>query len=324
MPAVEQTLTTRPQPRSAIAGAAARIARSGAITLSSQAACQSSSGTSSRSRQLGGAGVVDEHVEGAEALVGCGEHPLAGVRGGDVERRGCLARPPVAAPARAAPRRRRQAALVARDQQHVGALGAEQPRGLASDPAAGAGDDAGRARQPEVHQSRPRPGSVDRRPRSRRPAPGAPGTCRRSRSSRSPLLVVELRRAARSVTANERGRRAVVLDVDVHLDRAEVPALALRVHLDRDRGAAGEAGGERARVGEGPVSLPPPSAGSSIDQACGRPRSRRRGRSPSRRRATTSPGSHRCIVAPCRGPRTAAGRRRRRSGPSRRRGRRRG
>ena len=48
--AVEQTLTMRPQPRSAIDGAMARIARKGAITLSSYWARQSSSGTSLRSR----------------------------------------------------------------------------------------------------------------------------------------------------------------------------------------------------------------------------------------------------------------------------------
>ena len=41
----EQTLTILPQPRSAMLGVAARIARSGAITFSSHAACQSSSGT---------------------------------------------------------------------------------------------------------------------------------------------------------------------------------------------------------------------------------------------------------------------------------------
>ena len=35
LPAVEQTLTTRPQPRASIGGIAARISRSGAITLSS-------------------------------------------------------------------------------------------------------------------------------------------------------------------------------------------------------------------------------------------------------------------------------------------------
>ena len=52
LPALEETLTTRPQPRSAIFGIAARISRIGAITFSSQAAYQSSSGTSSRSRHL--------------------------------------------------------------------------------------------------------------------------------------------------------------------------------------------------------------------------------------------------------------------------------
>ncbi len=44
-------MTTRPQPRSAIAGIAAFIRRIGAITLSSQAEYQSASGTSSSSRQ---------------------------------------------------------------------------------------------------------------------------------------------------------------------------------------------------------------------------------------------------------------------------------
>ena len=51
LPAVLETFTTRPQPRSRIPGTSARIARSEAITFRSQAACQSSSGTSSRSRQ---------------------------------------------------------------------------------------------------------------------------------------------------------------------------------------------------------------------------------------------------------------------------------
>jgi hypothetical protein len=52
LPAVLETLTTRPQPRPAIAGIVARIARSGAMTFSSHAAYQSSSGTSSSSRHL--------------------------------------------------------------------------------------------------------------------------------------------------------------------------------------------------------------------------------------------------------------------------------
>src|SRR3954451_12501762 len=52
LPALEQTFTTLPQPRSAMAGSAARIARMGAITLSSQAAFHSSSVTSSSERRL--------------------------------------------------------------------------------------------------------------------------------------------------------------------------------------------------------------------------------------------------------------------------------
>ena len=50
LPAVDATFTIRPHPR-AIPGIAARIARNGAITFSSQASYQSSSGTMSRSRQ---------------------------------------------------------------------------------------------------------------------------------------------------------------------------------------------------------------------------------------------------------------------------------
>ena len=68
LPAVLETLTTRPQPRSRMPGIAARISRIGAITLSSKAAYQSSSGTSSRSRRRARARVVDQHVHAAEAL----------------------------------------------------------------------------------------------------------------------------------------------------------------------------------------------------------------------------------------------------------------
>src|SRR5436190_23346597 len=52
LPALEQTFTTRPQPRSTIRGIAARIARIGAITFTSQAAFHSSSATSSRPRRF--------------------------------------------------------------------------------------------------------------------------------------------------------------------------------------------------------------------------------------------------------------------------------
>ena len=47
LPEEEHTLTIRPQPRSAMTGAAARIRRIGAITWSSHWACQSSSVSSS-------------------------------------------------------------------------------------------------------------------------------------------------------------------------------------------------------------------------------------------------------------------------------------
>ena len=50
LPDDEHTLTIRPQPRSAIAGAAARISRIGAITWSSHCACHSSSLSSSSER----------------------------------------------------------------------------------------------------------------------------------------------------------------------------------------------------------------------------------------------------------------------------------
>jgi hypothetical protein len=52
LPAVLETLTTRPHPRSFIPGVSSRISRIGAMTLISNAAYQSSSGTSSRSRHL--------------------------------------------------------------------------------------------------------------------------------------------------------------------------------------------------------------------------------------------------------------------------------
>ena len=144
----EQTLTIRPQPRSAMLGAAARMARNGASTFSSQAACQSSSGTSSMGAPLSGAGVVDQHVEAVEALRGSGGHPLAGVGGGDVERqaRGLPARPG------ALGGRLLDGFLGAGHDQHPGPLGAQAPSDLEADSPAGAGDHARPALQAEIHQ----------------------------------------------------------------------------------------------------------------------------------------------------------------------------
>src|ERR1700693_1850834 len=50
LPDDDETLTIRPQPRSAITGASARISRIGPITCSSHCACQSSSVSCSTER----------------------------------------------------------------------------------------------------------------------------------------------------------------------------------------------------------------------------------------------------------------------------------
>ena len=87
MPAVEATLTTRPQPRSAIAGTAARISRIGRHHV------QLPGGVPVLLRHVvevapaRGAGVVDERRRARRSgSVGLGEDPLAGVGVGDVER----------------------------------------------------------------------------------------------------------------------------------------------------------------------------------------------------------------------------------------------
>ena len=54
------------------------------------------------------------------------------------------------------------------------------------------------------------------------------------------------------------GRLKLAFDLQVR----EVPALALGVHLHRDRGAGGNARGQQL-LGGGPSSAPPCSAGSS-------------------------------------------------------------
>ena len=103
------------------------------------------------------------------------------------------------------------------------------------------------------------------------------------------------------------------LAVDGDLDRADVPVLAVGVHLDRDRGAGGEGGGEQ--LGRARGRCP-----------CRRRRSARRRSavlawiSTSLSKPSTPAGDDlRLAAAPVRGPRRARGRRRRRSGPSRRR-----
>ncbi len=153
LPAVEATLTTRPHPRSAIAGQAARISRIGAITLSSKAAIQSSSGISSRSRHLTAPALLTTTSSSPNRSVASAR--MRSPASGSVMSRARWA----ARPCRAAPARPHSAAasfdlgLGARDEEHLGALLAEHAGDDPPDPAPGPGDDAGAAREPEVHQA---------------------------------------------------------------------------------------------------------------------------------------------------------------------------
>ena len=124
---------------------------------------------------------------------------------------------------------------------------------------------------------------------------------------------------SRSVTVKGERRGVAVGDVHVDLDRADLPALALGVHLDRHRGAAGEAGGEQAG-GRGP-GVGAARGDGLIDRSTWPPSISTSWAKPSRRRATTFTWRLSRLRA---GPRRAPGHRRRRSGPSRRRSRRRG
>ena len=125
-PALEETLTIRPQPRSAIAGAAARIARSGAITFSSQAAYQSDSGTSSRSRQRAVPALLTSTSRLPKASSAAASDALAGVGLGDVE--GQLRDRGAAACGAALLGGSGERLRAAGDEQHRGALGGEHAR----------------------------------------------------------------------------------------------------------------------------------------------------------------------------------------------------
>ena len=153
MPDELETLTIRPQPRSPIGGAAARIRRIGAITFSSQAAYQSSSGTSSRSRRRAVPALLTSTSSWPRRSSASRDDPVGRLRLGDVDRQR------LGPAARGLARRGAlvggldQPILGASDQQHVRSLGAEHPSGGAADAAAGAGHHAGAAAEPEVHAS---------------------------------------------------------------------------------------------------------------------------------------------------------------------------
>ena len=116
LPEVETTLTIRPQPCSAISGAAARISRSGAAHVELPLPVPVLVGQLVERLDERGAGVVDEHVDPAEPLDAGGDDPLAGVGLRDVggEDLGV------------ARRRLGEPVAVAPDEQQPRALGGEQ------------------------------------------------------------------------------------------------------------------------------------------------------------------------------------------------------
>ena len=150
LPAVEETLTTRPQPRSAIAGIAARISAHRRHHVQLPGRLPVLVGDVVELSPLRLAGVVDDHVEAAEALGRLLEDALARVGVGDVERkRRRLAALGAAASAAALG----ELVLAARDEQDGRALLAEAVSDVEADAAAGAGDDARLAGEAEVHVS---------------------------------------------------------------------------------------------------------------------------------------------------------------------------
>lgn len=151
MPAVEQTLTILPQPRSAIEGGGRAHRPQGCHHVELVLGVPILIGNVVEVAPLGGAGVVDEHVHVAEMLVGGRHHPLAGHLIGHVQNQRLGASTGFGTLGYGLLAPRRQPLLVAADEQDVRALGAEQPRGLLPYPAAGAGDDAGSPFQSEVH-----------------------------------------------------------------------------------------------------------------------------------------------------------------------------
>ena len=279
LPDEEQTLTIRPQPRSAITGAAARISRIGAITWSLPLLLPV---------------LVGQLIEGRTALVpalltsassrpkrseAVRDETLAGIGVRDVERE-CLG----AARIRGADRRggaavgrgRRQRLLAAPNQHDGRPFAGKRDRGRLPDPAGGSGDDAQTVVEAEVHRAAfshapsRGPGSrVGRAAPARRyrPAQG-PDACRRVR----PALAFSAGcRGERTLKASDadrehiaespaqgRGRRAAA-------DRgARTPADGgvLGADVRRARGACGRsaARARAARAQSRPLPIPWPAA----------------------------------------------------------------
>ena len=193
--------------------------------------------------------LLTSDVGGAEALLGRGEDALGGVGVGDVAGEGLGLAAGVLPGLEALVGGLDHVALGAGDEQDAGALGAEHPRGLAADAPAGAGDDAGAAVEPQV-QAQPAVGLGQLEVVLDLHAVGGEGPVDRALAGDDEeplaLLVVSsagMRDLGARTSAASRPCPASYSTAD--LDRADVPALAVGVHDERDRGAGGERGGEQ-------------------------------------------------------------------------------
>ena len=147
-PDEEQTLTIRPPPCWAIAGAKLRISRIGPITWSSHWACQSASVSASSALTW----LVPAPLTSASARPNAAdyafEQPLAGVRVGDVERD----RLGVGGAAFAAGGRHLlERARIAADEHDGGAVPGQQEGGRGTDPARAARDHAHPPFETQIH-----------------------------------------------------------------------------------------------------------------------------------------------------------------------------
>ena len=147
LPAVDETFTTRPQPRSAMAGMAARIRRIGAITFRSHAACQSSSGTSASFLHFAWPALLTTTSSWPKRSVASAT--IRSAAPASVTSSASVAASPPLAPGFGGGAR--QLLFAAGDQEDGRALFAEALRDVEPDAAARAGDDAGLAVEAEVH-----------------------------------------------------------------------------------------------------------------------------------------------------------------------------
>ncbi len=142
LPEDEHTLTIRPQPRSAIAGAAARISRIGAITWSSHCSCHSASASSSSGLTelvpalLTRASIRPKRSRQAFSTRSPASGSVMSHSNGVAARR---------------VERGLQALGAAADEQEGRSLAREGDGGGAPDPARGSGDHAGAFAQTKVH-----------------------------------------------------------------------------------------------------------------------------------------------------------------------------